>query len=1021
MLYSRSFSFPLFKNPTSEYRGTPFWAWNCALNGDELVRQIEIFKEMGLGGFHMHSRTGTVTPYLSDEFMDLVKLCRDKAREENMLCWLYDEDRWPSGAAGGMVTKNPAYRARHLLVTPWAYGEEPRGEDGKNESARGARTGKGTLLARYEVTLEKGLLAGYKRLKMREEGKNVWYAYEEIADPSPWFNNQTYLDTLNPRAVEEFVKVTHEAYKKAVGQDFGGVIPAIFTDEPQFTHKTNLGFAHEKKDIFLPYTSDLDESFNRAYGVSLLDCLPEIVWNLSDDRFPENRYRYHDHVAERFAAAFADTVGRWCRDNGIMLTGHMMEEPTLASQSNALGDCMRSYRGFQLPGIDMLCDRREYTTAKQAQSAARQYGAPGVLSELYGVTNWDFDFRGHKLQGDWQAALGVTVRVHHLTWVSMGGESKRDYPASMGYQSPWFKEYPLVEDHFARVNTAMAAGKARVRIGVIHPVESYWINMGPLEQTGAVRRELEENFENTVDWLLHEHLDFDFISESLLPEQMDLGGTGLPGVGKMTYEALLVPDCRILRKSTLSFIEAFAKRGGAVVFSGHIPREAEEAVKRSSRIPHSRPALARALEPFREVSLKDPRGMESNRHIYQLREEGERAYLFIAPSRLPANGDLPGPEEITISIRGTWKVTLLDTMTGDPSPLSTACGDGWTGLVRTFDHHDSLLLLLEKTQAPDFPAPSASPQYEKREIPLPRRWQGKREEPNVLLLDMCRWSLQDGESTGPEEILRVDDAIREELGWASRSTRVCQPWAAPEFGGEPARVTLEYAIESDFECPGVSLALEEPEETAVSLNGREIGNNLTGWYVDKSIKTLSLGTIPKGKSVLTLKRPLTPSSNLEGIFLLGEFDVSLEGMKAVLMPPRREFNFTSLSDQDMPFYGGNADYVTELNLEPGDYVFQAEFFRAPLLKLTVGDKEMPIAFSPYEAEFSLKEKGPVKLTLTSFGSRINTFGQLHNCDRTYSWWGPPSWRTKDSSWAYEYQIRETGLLKAPRLFLKKPL
>lgn len=86
-----------------------------------------------------------------------------------------------------------------------------------------------------------------------------------------------------------------------------------------------------------------------------------------------------------------------------------------------------------------------------------------------GVTNWDYDFRGHKFQGDWQAALGVTVRVPHLSWVSMNGEAKRDYPASISYQSPWYKEYKYVEDHFARVNTAMTRGKAVVRIGVIHP------------------------------------------------------------------------------------------------------------------------------------------------------------------------------------------------------------------------------------------------------------------------------------------------------------------------------------------------------------------------------------------------------------------------------------------------------------------------------------------------------------------------------------------------------------------------
>ena len=86
-----------------------------------------------------------------------------------------------------------------------------------------------------------------------------------------------------------------------------------------------------------------------------------------------------------------------------------------------------------------------------------------IRDRLYGVTNWDFDFRGHKLQGDWQAALGVTVRVQHLTWTSMAGEAKRDYPAAIGYQSPWYQEYPLLEDHFARVNTAMTRGKMCIR------------------------------------------------------------------------------------------------------------------------------------------------------------------------------------------------------------------------------------------------------------------------------------------------------------------------------------------------------------------------------------------------------------------------------------------------------------------------------------------------------------------------------------------------------------------------------
>ena len=61
----------------------------------------------------------------------------------------------------------------------------------------------------------------------------------------------------------------------------------------------------------------------------------------------------------------------------------------------------------------------------------------------------------------------------------MAGEAKRDYPASISYQSPWYKEYPLVENYFARVNTALTRGVPHVKLAVIHPVVSYRHNRGP--------------------------------------------------------------------------------------------------------------------------------------------------------------------------------------------------------------------------------------------------------------------------------------------------------------------------------------------------------------------------------------------------------------------------------------------------------------------------------------------------------------------------------------------------------------
>ena len=87
-LYSDDQKIPfsqLFANPGALYRDTPFWGWNSRLDGEELHRQIGIFHQMGMGGFHMHARTGLGTPYLGTEFMKLVRQCVGDAMYEQMM------------------------------------------------------------------------------------------------------------------------------------------------------------------------------------------------------------------------------------------------------------------------------------------------------------------------------------------------------------------------------------------------------------------------------------------------------------------------------------------------------------------------------------------------------------------------------------------------------------------------------------------------------------------------------------------------------------------------------------------------------------------------------------------------------------------------------------------------------------------------------------------------------------------------------------------------------------------------
>ncbi|MBP5225688.1 MAG: hypothetical protein J6Z38_08940, partial [Lachnospiraceae bacterium] len=291
----------LFRHPTSEYRGAPFWAWNCKLDKEELFRQLDVLKEMGFGGAHMHVRTGMATPYLSDEYMQLIRAVVDRAKESDMLAYLYDEDRWPSGAAGGLVTKDPAFRERYLLFTPYPYGSGvPMVPLSDNSSHDPMRTENGRLLACYDVELDPdgGLVSAVRIGENDAAAHTKWYAYLEFARENGWFNNQTYINTLDKKAMDRFIEVTYEAYERTVADEFDKTVPSIFTDEPQFARKQTLKYATDLKDVFLPGTDDLPETFAARCGMDLLDGLPELIWDRADRTVSAVRYHYHDHICE---------------------------------------------------------------------------------------------------------------------------------------------------------------------------------------------------------------------------------------------------------------------------------------------------------------------------------------------------------------------------------------------------------------------------------------------------------------------------------------------------------------------------------------------------------------------------------------------------------------------------------------------------------------------------------------------------------------------------------------------------
>lgn len=1053
----------LFRNPTMEYRGIPFWGWNCKITKEKIDRQLDYFKEMGFGGVDIHPRIGLDTEYLGDEYLEMVHYTVKRCKEKGLFCWLYDEDRYPSGVAGGFVTENKRFAARGLLLTE-RYREEaalqgveaekeaenswmlPGYADGREQFEQMLDSGieiKGYFAAAYIVELENGSMKEYRRLQTNQEikkalleGKRIRFAYVKLAECEARFQNNPYVDTLNCEATKRFLELTHEKYRETVGEDFGKAVPAIFTDEPRisFGRNAELVFADSKQDIMIPYTESFAEKMKIRFGVEAFDIVLDFVWNRIDGIHCRNRYLYREMLAECFSDSYMDEISKWCKEHNIAMTGHVLSEENLQGQTQTAGECMRCYRNMDFPGVDVLIDNREYSTVKQAVSISRQKEKKGTVSELYGVTHWDCSFKKYKLQGDWQAALGITVRVPHLSWMSMEGEAKRDWPASIFYQSPWYREWNYIENHFARLNTVLTRGKAICHIGVIHPVETMWLHQGPLEQTMEKQKELEKNFSDFNQWLLMGTQDFDYISEALLPEDYEIcREKEMPKlrVGAMKYTMILVPFMETMRSTTLQVLEMFQKAGGKLIFLEKIPflvdakksKDVKNLAEKSICISGQENALLKAVEEVRVLEIRKKDGSRSDNLIYQLREDKQCKWLFLCHVN-EKKQHISDEEQYICRLRGIYKLTEYDTITGGKKEMASWNEGEWTCFFWNCYAQDSLLLRLDKTKKEKewFISDIKREWKKQKEYHVVQRLETVEnfscEEPNLLLLDHAEYQLENGRIEKREEILKIDDAVRKKLGFQLRKEDSVQPWAMEEK--EDHLLRLIYSFESMMEC-NVKLGMERPEQYKIWLNGEEVPLLCEGFYVDESICVLPLPNVRKGKNQLIAEVKFNEKTNLENLYLLGDFGVELNYNKTIITEKCSKLYLGDITRQGMPFYTGNLSYQLEFQIdEKKEYFVHIPHVEAPLLKISVdGQQKGIMAYAPHRISLGILEKGKHKLNVLLYGNRFNGFGTLHNANENYVWWGPNSYRTTGDDWTDAYMLKKVGIMDAIEIECKK--
>ncbi|MCX7018619.1 MAG: glycosyl hydrolase [Candidatus Sumerlaeota bacterium] len=1039
-----------FADPGCEYRGAPFWAWNGKLEPAELRRQVRIMKQMGLGGFFMHSRVGLATEYLSDEWFECVQACIDEAGKQGMMAWLYDEDRWPSGAAGGIVTCNPKYRMRYL------------GLDVLSKTCRLKWDNEllGAFVARvdgHEAAGLKAIARGKQPLKL-DRGESLLLFRVIMESNTSWYNGYTYLDTMNHDAVREFIRVTHEAYRKRCGRDFGKTVPGIFTDEPNYG--PTFLWARERG---IPWTEKLPAVFSKRYGYDLLARLPELFFDVEGLEVSQARYHYHDCVTRLFVDAFARQIGEWCAGNKLLFTGHVLLEEMLSTQTAVVGSAMRFYEHMQAPGIDLLTEHlREYDTAKCAVSVARQFGRKWRLTETYGCTGWDFPFAGHKALGDWQAALGINLRCQHLSWYTMEGQAKRDYPASVFYQSPWWEAYRTVEDYFARIHSVMTRGAEVRDLLVIHPIESAWLGVRlGWNQSEYIRRQ-DETLIKLRDALLAAHIDFDYGDEDILSRhgvaQRRAGRPALV-VGKADYRAVIVPPMTTIRSTTLSLLRKFRDFGGGVVFAGEPPRyvdalpsdEALDFARNCASAPASSPKLAESVEASaRRLSIADAGGEEIAAVLYLLREDRDRYYLFLCNTgHDPA--DVPGLHDPTMACERNAAfpdvvIRGFADCEGDPIELDPRDG----GMYAAHAQRQSGMWAIST----NLPALGSRlfvvPKKRKGGARLPVRpilrtescekfgnggtWAIVLSEHNCLVLDRPRCRIGQGRWKSADEILRVDDAVRDALGIARRGGEMVQPWAC-EMPRNPrcVPVSLKYNFRVDAPASGgLWLAIERPDLYRISVNGAALSSESDcGWWVDKSLRMIPVAPalIRKGGNEIALQCEYDESHpGLEIIYLLGNFGVAVDGTSVTMTTFPDKLAIGDWTKQGLPFYSGTVSYVRNISgmfaavKSGGRRLFiETPHYKGVAVRVWVNGRAAGmIAWEPNELDITDHIDGDeVELRIEVLGHRRNSHGPLHHALPHTKWTGPGEFITTGKSWTHQYQLVSCGLMAEPILSLRR--
>ncbi len=1007
-----------FKNPGKAFGSAPLWVWNTKVTTEIIDRMMTDFKKKGFGGAFIHPRPGLITEYLGTEWMSMYAHTIKKAKELDMNVWIYDENSYPTGFAGGLVpAQMPESYNQGQMLTLLTATEIP---DNKADifvclKKKGEQYEDITSRMNSEV----GKTGDYYLFKKQ------YFAKQAGMVGPPDF---PLVDLMVKGVTEKFIEVTLEKYKRAFGNEFGKTIAGTFSDEPSIP-------AHGRYTV--KWTPDLFEAFRERWGYDLVPNLVSLFEETGD--WKKVRHNYQQVLLEMFIDRWSKPMHRFAEQNKLAWTGHYWEhgwpDPTEGP------DNMAMYAWHQMPGIDMLFNQfneespnaqfGNIRSVKELSSVANQFNRERTLSETYGGAGWDLTFKEMKRLGDWEFALGVNFMNQHLSWMTMAGVRKYDYPPTFSYQNSWWEYYKPLNDYFTRLSYALSRGQQKNDILVIEPTSSAWMYYTHAKRSDDRFYEIGNKFQQFITRLQKSHVEFDLGSENIIQNHARVDGKKFE-VGAAAYSTVVIPPgMENVNKAVFSLLKQFAQNGGNLVFlekwqtvdgasdpSFSTFSSLGNNIIESDILEDSELERLFISDSFR-VRLNVDQGKKGNLYHHR-RMLGDGQLLFLS------NADMEHPSSGEITVKGVQSVLQLDLATGNARPYAARKSGSAVTIDFDIPSAGSILLLFSNQQG----AHSGQTVFTGKSVVPASQMTVNRPKENTLMIDFCDLKVRD--QILPEtHVWKASDLVFKEHGF-SRNPWQHQMQFRQSFverdtfsKGSGYTATYKFYVGEGVDSRNFRAAIEQKDLwSSIAVNGKKVRPLATDWWMDRKFGILRLeGLLRAGENEITLAvDPMSVYAEVGPVYILGDFNLE-SGTKSwnIIKPGLLKPGIWK--EQGLPTYGNGIAYQKDISIIDSKKVFllQLRGFKGTVAGVKVNGKEAGIIYSePYSLDLTgLLKNGQNKIEVTVVGSLRNLLGPHYGTPRP-GYMGPDSWSNiKEMIPGSQFNLFDYGLDDFDILILRK--